>query len=662
MKHTNIQLFSLLALTSALAEASTTPPVVPRVVVSAESSWGTAADSWAGYTGALNIWVPAAVTGGWTLSFRSPELGKQIQSGAVWNANASYNPNTQVFTLTSPSWVGSVAANSIINLGFNGSGFLNTGITIEDCIFNQQPCVASAMSAQDAKTTLAANQAGFVATGGSSSTTTGGVAPAPAPAPQPVDTGTGQVVGGSSAPFEVLFSVGSQWSGGYSGNVVLKNLSGKTLPAGATGWKVRLRFPDEATARDVFQSGPWNLDAQFATDGTVTLTPKAWAAALAAGDTVNTGFNGGNADNIKKASSLDQGTTVLFTATAANNTPATPVDPVVNPVPVAPVDGNIALPTGQLPGGLQFSPYKDVGISMNWNTNIMSTGLNGGIKPLLDVLPARVPAVTWAFATGECGKENWGGIAPDAMAAANVGSYVKANKNYIISTGGAAGAFNCSSVTGMRTFINRYASANLVGVDFDIEAGQSAAAIDSLVQQIAAVQGDYPGLRFSFTIATLGSTNGGAATAPYGDLNVTGANVLKSLQKFPVNNYTINLMVMDYGPASGGVCVASNGVCDMGQTAIQAAKNLKTRFGIPYSRMELTPMIGRNDVTDEIFSLKDTDTMITWAKANGIAGVHFWSVDRDTPCSNSYASPICSSITDVPVWGYTQRFVTDLGL
>lgn len=659
MRDQRVQLFSLLAMASSVVNAATTPAVVPRVIVSADSSWGTAADNWAGYTGALNVWVPSAVSGGWTLKFKSPELGKQVQAGGFWNATGSYDPNTQVFTLTSPSWAGNVAANSILNLGFNGNGALNTAITIENCTFNQQPCVASAMSSADAKTTLAANQAGFVAAGGTPASTT------VVPAPQPADTSTGnQAVSGSSAAFEVLFSVSSEWSGGYAGNVVLKNLSGKTLPAGASGWKARIKFPDMATAKDVFQSGPWNLDAQFGTDGTVTLVPKAWAAALGAGDVVSTGFNGGHAENIRKASSIDQGTTVLFSASAASTTP-TPVDPVVDPapsVPIVPVDGNIALPTGQLPGGLQFSPYKDALINMNWNTFLMSSKLDGTVKPLLSALPSKVPAVTWAFATGECGNESWGGIKPQDMAAANVGAFVKANRNYIISTGGAAGAFHCSSVTGMRTFINRYASQNLVGVDFDIEAGQSAANIDSLVEQVAAVQGDYPGLRFSFTIATLGSSNGGAATAPYGDLNATGANVLKSLQKFPVNNYTINLMVMDYGPAGSGVCVASNGVCDMGQTAIQAAKNLKARFGIPYNRIELTPMIGRNDVTDEIFSLKDTDTMISWAKANGIAGLHFWSVDRDTPCDNSYASPICSSITEVPVLGYSQRFVTDLGL
>jgi hypothetical protein len=246
--------------------------------------------------------------------------------------------------------------------------------------------------------------------------------------------------------------------------------------------------------------------------------------------------------------------------------------------------------------------------------------------------------------------------------AANVKAFADANKNYVISTGGAAGAFHCSTPEGMRTFINRYASKNLVGVDFDIEAGQSAAEIDSLIAQVAAVQADYPNLRFSFTVATLGSSNGGALTSPYGDLSVAGYNIIQSLRAHPVTNYTINLMVMDYGSANPGVCVVTNGRCDMGQTAIQAARNLNAKFGVPYSRIELTPMIGVNDVTDELFSLADTDTMVAWALSNQLAGLHFWSVDRDTPCSQTSASPTCSSVASVPVWGWTHRFLQDLGL
>jgi chitinase len=639
-----------------VADAATLPAPVPRVIISAASSWGTAADSWAGYTGQLSIWVPSDVKGGWTLKFRSAELARQASAASFWNTTASYDAASQVFTLVSPGWAGDIQANSVLSVGFNGSGTLDTHFALEDCTLNGQPCVATVLSNQDSLQTLANLKATDASAGSSSS---------------PIDTsGQASTTGNTNATLEVLLSMSSSWEGGYSGNITIKNLSGNTLASGASGWQAKLKFPDLATAKDVFKSGPWNMQAVFGTDGTVTLTPAPWAAALAAGDTVSSGFNGGTSANLLKAASADGRVTIQFTssvstggASGSGNGTTDPGSPPVDTVNPTPVSGDTGLPTGTVAGGFLFSPYKDVGISMNWNTNVMSTVAAGALTPLLNVLPTRVPAVTWAFATGECGKENWAGIAADALAAANVKQFTDANKNYVISTGGAAGAFTCSTPEGMRTFINRYASRNLVGVDFDIEAGQSAAAIGTLVQQVQAVQADYPNLRFSFTIATLGSSNGQSANSTYGDLNATGYNVLQALNKYPLTNYTINLMVMDFGAAGSGVCVVGgNGLCDMGQTAIQAAKNLTARFGVPSERIELTPMIGVNDVRDELFSLQDTDTLLTWSRANHLAGVHFWSIDRDTPCNQANASPICSSVVEVPTWGWTQRFISGLGL
>ena len=642
------------------AWSASLPAPVPRIIVSAASSWGTAADGWAGYTGQLNIWVPSDITGGWTLTFQSAELGKQVGSAAFWNTTASYDVASQTFTLVGPSWNGDIKANEILNIGFNGSGVLDTTFALSHCTLNGQPCAASVMTTQTAQQTL--NNLQSTGVNESPSDTSAGTSPDPSTpdtTPPPASDASG------SPAIEALLSVNSAWEGGYGGHITVKNLSANAFPAGASGWQAKVKFPDLTSARDVFKSGPWNFQVAFAEDGTVTLSPAAWSAALASGETTSSRFNGGSTANLLKAASTDGSVTVLLSASTSTNTNTdTPVTPTPDPITPPPADiADSGLPTGVVDGGFLFSPYKDVTISMNWNTNVMSTKVSGTLAPLLNVLPGKVPAVTWAFATGECGQESWAGIKPNALVAANVQSFVDHNTDYVISTGGAAGAFTCSTPEGMRTFINRYTSRNLVGVDFDIEAGQSVAAINSLIQQVKAVGADYPNLRFSFTLATLGSTNGQSLSAPYGDLNATGYNVIQALKNNPLSNYTVNLMVMDYGPASTGVCALnSSGLCDMGQTAIQAAKNLTARFGIPSERIELTPMIGVNDVRDELFSLEDTDTMIEWAKAHQLAGVHFWSVDRDTPCHQESASPICSSVSTVPAWGWTQRFTAALGL
>jgi hypothetical protein len=148
--------------------------------------------------------------------------------------------------------------------------------------------------------------------------------------------------------------------------------------------------------------------------------------------------------------------------------------------------------------------------------------------------------VTWAFATGECGGENWGGLAPSAVATANVQSFASAGRQYIISTGGAAGSFTCGSDAGFDKFIRTYYSPAMVGVDFDIEGGQSQSDIDNLVQRVLAAQRNYPGLRFSFTLATLGGDSPQS-------LGALGQEAMSSITRYGLKSYKVNLMVMDYG-------------------------------------------------------------------------------------------------------------------
>lgn len=318
------------------------------------------------------------------------------------------------------------------------------------------------------------------------------------------------------------------------------------------------------------------------------------------------------------------------------------------------------------PGDLLFSPYKDVTINLNWNTNVMHTAAaTGSPIPVVgsgSLVSGYLPnlgAITLAFASGECGSESWGGISAPSFASANIQPLVDAGINYVVSTGGQAGSFTCSTPSGMAQFIARYNSAHLVGVDFDIEGGQTQAQINNLIAGAVYAESLYPNLRFSFTLATLAASDGS-----YGGLNGVGDMVVNAVKASSLQNYTINLMVMDFGSASAGVCVVSGGVCDMGQSAIQAALNLEHTYGIAPSHIELTPMIGLNDVSSETFTAADVDTVTAYVVSQGMAGLHFWSLDRDTPCaggSTGYASPICNSVGGTASLEYTQRFLHDLG-
>ncbi len=333
--------------------------------------------------------------------------------------------------------------------------------------------------------------------------------------------------------------------------------------------------------------------------------------------------------------------------------PPTPTPPPPTPTPPPPTP----TPPAPAPSGSTFyGPYKDITVSMNWNTNVISTAVTGTLSPVLSVKPAKLKEITWAFATGACGSENWGGLQAAAVASANVQAFVSAGVKYVISTGGAAGSFTCANDTDFETFVNRYASSSLAGIDFDIEAGQTSADIDNLVARVKASQSKHPGLRWSFTLATLG----GNSPQSLGSMGVT---VMASIKSHGLTNYIVNLMAMDYGSAIASNCTLnSSGKCDMGKSAIQSAVNLHNYYGVPYSAIEITPMIGGNDATDETFSIADASTLSSWVKANGGAGIHFWSLDRDHDCAPGYASATCNSYGTAGTWGFTNAFIGDLGL
>jgi chitinase len=314
--------------------------------------------------------------------------------------------------------------------------------------------------------------------------------------------------------------------------------------------------------------------------------------------------------------------------------------------------------------GLLFSPYKDVTINMNWNTDEMQSAVTGSDLPVVgsgslvsNYIP-ELPAITLAFASGTCGSETWGGVSGASWAAGNVPQLQAAGLNYVVSTGGEAGTFTCDSTAGMEAFIARYASPHLVGIDFDIEGGQTESQIQDLVAAAAGAQSQYPNLQFSFTLATLAASDGS-----YGGVNSLGNEVVEAVLGSSMKNYVINLMTMDFGSASSSVCVVVSGSCEMAQSAIQAVKNLEHTYGIPASKIAVTPMIGLNDNTSETFTAADVDTLTAYAADNGLAGLHFWSLDRDTPCATTttYASPTCNSVSGTTALEYTNRFLNDLG-
>jgi len=322
-------------------------------------------------------------------------------------------------------------------------------------------------------------------------------------------------------------------------------------------------------------------------------------------------------------------------------------------------------------------PYKDATINLNWNTNVISTMVGGSRVALVDDMKsAGINSVVLAFATGECGSESWGGVSAAGMRAGNMAAFKSSGIKFRLSTGGASGSFSCGSQAGFDAFVSGWVDAGLVGVDFDIESGQSASTVAALVSRVKEALPKYPNLVFTFTVAVLAQSVPGSryatpfpsGQAPDPFAGGAGATTLNAIiqglgfqqgnpSSWPDARVRINPMTMDYGTASANVCVVGDsGKCQMAQSAIQAAYNLNGHWGVPLSAIELTPMIGDNDTADEIFTLADAATVATWAKKNGLAAVHHWSYDRDTPCGTAMASPTCNNVAGTKPHSYTQAF------
>ena len=313
------------------------------------------------------------------------------------------------------------------------------------------------------------------------------------------------------------------------------------------------------------------------------------------------------------------------------------------------------------PAAFVYSPYKHLAMALDPQAPVAATQESGSRQLVATALrPALLPgatALTLAFASGECGQEHWGSLTGQLVADANIPALRAAGLPYIISTGGEGKMFTCSSDTAMEQFVARYDSTLLVGLDFDIEARQTPDMVRSLMLHIKSAQLRRPHLRISFTVATLAANDAGQAS-----INAQGQSVLAAIREAKLDNYFINLMVMDYGPAKPANCVVHNGRCDMAASARQAVQNLHTRHRVPMAQIEVTAMLGINDVVENVFTPQDATALARFVRQEKLGGLHFWSLDRDTPCADgaTAVSPTCSSLNANSALAFSRAFAEGL--
>ncbi len=298
---------------------------------------------------------------------------------------------------------------------------------------------------------------------------------------------------------------------------------------------------------------------------------------------------------------------------------------------------------------MKFSPYADLTINTRWDSQYqdMEPMDLAAISELAGIDSYHLAFITdsgncnaaWGGQSSYSINNGWGSHLTDKLRANSI--------NYIISFGGASGSdisMSCSEPQIISIFEEVLKTYQPQGLDFDIENGS--ANIVKLMSALKQTQSSHPNLKISFTLPVL----------PEG-LTSAGEDVINKASAMNLN-YSVNIMAMDYGPAY---------VNDMGQYAIQAATNL---FGFLkqlyptksdsalWQMIEITPMIGVNDVSVEQFTLSNVDTLRNFAQQNNLKSLSIWSIARDNPCSDKWASPICSGNNlQTKPYEFSQRFM-----
>lgn len=298
---------------------------------------------------------------------------------------------------------------------------------------------------------------------------------------------------------------------------------------------------------------------------------------------------------------------------------------------------------------VNFSPYVDLTINTHWDSHyhdrepmdLVAISQLTGIKHyhLAFITDSGSCHPIWEGQSSYSINKGWGSHLTDKLRAHSI--------NYTISFGGANGSDisqSCSESQLISIFEKILSTYQPQGLDFDIENGT--ANVTKLMSALKQVQHTHPDLKMSFTLPII----------PRGLID-SGQDVVNQAKANNLN-YSVNIMAMNYGPTYTN---------DMGQYAIQAAANLFAFLKGLYSTksdadlwqmVEVTPMIGVNDVNIEQFTLKNVDDLLNFARQNKLRSLSMWSIARDNPCTDKQASPTCSgnSVQSKP-YEFSHRFM-----
>ncbi|WP_435016765.1 cellulose binding domain-containing protein [Tundrisphaera sp. TA3] len=501
--------------------------------------------------------------------------------------------------------------------------------------------------------------------------------------------GTGTIVDDDTpAPpagnVSISYATTNDWGSGLNGEVTLKNGTAKAQ----SGWTLAFDFPGSITSiwdaqvvahvgtRYTVTGANWN--GSIAAGGTASF-----------GFTANPGGSSLKATNfVFRATEIDGGPAnrapvgVGDSAIATQDTPITirvlanDTDPDGDALSVAsftaPAHGTVAAnpdgtltytPTPSYLGADSFTYVVSDGKGGTatatvavavvaptpagiWPDRVYAPYVDMGLHPTYDLAAASratgVKFFTLAFITADpAGHPSWGGFASygvdggefDRGVRSQIGAVRALGGDVMVSFGGASGSELAQSITDVGRLTAAYQKVvdayGLTRLDFDIEGAAVAdrASIDRRSRAIAALQRNAAAagrtLHVEFTLPVL----------PTG-LTADGLNVVRSAINAGVQVGGVNGMAMDYGDSA-----APNPSGRMGDYAIQVAHSLHDQLLGLYgnSRTDaqlwkmvgITPMIGLNDITTEVFDQQEAREVAEFARQKGIGRLSIWSLNRD---------------------------------
>ena len=622
-------------------EPPVAPPITPPVVPpdSSAAPWSANTVYTAGMTATENGVTYKA--NWWTQGADPAHNNGVFGTGQPWTIVATADASRDVPTV--PTGLAAAGTSgSATTLTWNASSVPGNGVVTGYAIFEDGHQIASVTGTTYTAANLAADTtytfavAALDAAGSSAETSPISVHTTPAPQPPVVPPDNGAAAWSANTVYTAGMTA-TENGVTYKANWWTQG-SDPAHNNGVVGTGQPWTIVATADASHDVPTVPTGLAAAGTSSSATTLT---WNASSVPGNGVVTGYaifeNGRQiasvAGTIYTAANLAADTTYMFAVAALD---AAGSSAETSPISVHTAPSSSTGPVTPGSPAREFSPYIDMAMPADANLSAIATASGIHNFTLAFVLSSG-SGIGWQGA-GTIGDDT---LANGTTILSQVQAIQAAGGDVTISFGGAAGqeaALTATSAASLQaeyqSVIDRY---HVHSLDFDIEgaAVQDQRSITLRDQALVGLKAANPGLTISYTLPVL----------PTG-LTADGLNVLASAKHDGLKVDVVNIMAMDYGASvdNGG---------QMGVDAINAAIATEKQIsglGLT-SKIGVTPMIGVNDISSEVFTLADAQALVNYAQTDAnIARLAMWSVARDNGNSAGahYASPDSSGIAQQP--------------